>query len=136
MTGGEWAAILTAILVGSSGWITAVLSGRVAVSKSQLEQLSGQFDELVKMFNLVKAENDRMVIKSRDQERRIKELEDLGTQQAAQIEYLQQELDERDGTLAQVKKWAELLVRQLKDNNLDPAPMPDREKTKPRGATT
>ena len=51
MTGGEWAAILTAILVGSSGWITAVLSGRVAVSKSQLEQLSGQFDELVKMFN-------------------------------------------------------------------------------------
>lgn len=131
MTGGEWAAILTAILVGSSGWITAVLSGRVAVSKSQLEQLSGQFDELVKMFNLVKAENERLANRTKDQERRIKELEDLGTQQAAQIEYLQEQLIERDGTLEQVKKWAELLVHQVKQLGGQPVGMPDRV-TRPR----
>lgn len=87
------------------------------------------------MMNLVKTENDRLIAKLKDQERRIKELEDLGEQQAAQIEYLQRELDERDGTLSQVKTWAEMLVKQLRDARIDPVPMPDKERTRPRGAT-
>ena len=135
MTSGEWAAIATAVFVGASGWITAIMSGRVAVSKSQLDTLRGQFDALKEMFQIVKAENDRMVARTRDYERRIKELEDLGTQQAAQIEFLQHELDERDGTLVQVKKWAEMLVGKLNDNGIPVPVMPDRERTRPRQGT-
>jgi len=121
------------LIVG--GFFSAISAMVIAYVNRQNSSIREQFDALVTMMNLVKTENDRLIAKLKDQERRIKELEDLGEQQAAQIEYLQRELDERDGTLSQVKTWAEMLVKQLRDARIDPVPMPDKERTRPRGAT-
>lgn len=104
MTGTEFAIVIGAILTGMAGLITAVTTNRSAASKAQLEVLS-------KTIETVQRENERLL---------------------ARVEHLEREVDERDGALAQVQEWAELLVAQVRKLGGDPVPMPDREATKPR----
>ena len=63
---------------------------------------------------------------------RVTALENENNELKRLIRYLQNEIDERDGALEQVKKWAEMLVFELKRNNLPVPAMP--EKTQPRKA--
>jgi hypothetical protein len=106
MTGAEYAVLIGAALTGLAGLITAVATSRSAATKMQFEALTGTIATL-------QAENKR---------------------QNERIEHLQNELDERDGSLAQVKAWAELLVAQVKMYGGTPCPMPEKEKTKPRNS--
>lgn len=104
MTGAELVLIITSILAGAAGIITAVATNRSAASKAQLEILSGT-------IAIVQSENKRLL---------------------ARIEHLEQELEERDGTLAQVQEWAELLVAQVRSYGGTPVQMPVRDPTRPR----
>lgn len=112
MSGAEFAVLIGAALTGLAGLITAVATSRSAATKTQ-------FEALTMTIATLQNENARQNKHIADQD--------------ARIEHLQAELDERDGSLAQVRAWAELLVRQVFSLGGNPVPMPDKEKTRPRG---
>jgi|GEM_PF-5546856 hypothetical protein len=111
MNGAELAVLISAALAGFAGLITAVATSRTAATKTQIESLTVTITTL-------QTENAR-------QNRHIAE-------QDAKIDHLQNELDERDGSLSQVKAWAAMLVQQVVMLGGVPCPMPEKEKTKPR----
>lgn len=104
LTGAEFALIIGAFISGAAALITAMATNKSAASKSQLEILSGT-------IAIVQSENKRLL---------------------ARVEHLEQELEERDGTLAQVQEWAELLVAQVRSYGGTPVAMPERDPTRPR----
>lgn len=75
---------------------------------------------------------DELTGRNENLQERVTILENENGELKRLIRYLQNEIDERDGTLEQIKRWAEMLVGELKRNNLPVPAMP--EKTQPRKA--
>ena len=98
-------AIIGALIVGASGLVTAIATYKQAATKAQM-------DLVTSTMAILKSENDRLSLK---------------------VQHLEDELEERDGSFARVKEWAELLVAQVRSLGGTPLPMPTRERTKPRG---
>lgn len=97
-------AIIGALLVGASGLVTAIATYKQAATKAQM-------DLVTSTMAILKSENDRL---------------------SAKLQHLEDEIEERDGSYAKLKEWAELLVAQVRSLGGIPIPFPEREKTKPR----
>lgn len=97
-------AIIGALLVGASGLVTAIATYKQAATKAQM-------DLVTSTMAILKSENDRLSVK---------------------LQHLEDEIEERDGSYAKLKEWAELLVAQVRSLGGIPIPFPEREKTKPR----
>lgn len=108
MTALEFVAVMGAIATGAAGLITAIQTSKASATKAQ-------FDALSDVIKLLQSDNTRIIAENK----RLME----------RIENLECELEERDGTLEQIKQWAELLVGELKKHDIPVPPMP--EKTKP-----
>ena len=75
---------------------------------------------------------DELTGRNENLQGRVTALENENSELKRLIRYLQNEIDERDGALEQIKKWAEMLVGELKRNGIPVPAMP--EKTQPRKA--
>lgn len=103
MSGAELASLISVFLMGAAALVTAITTSRSAATKAQLEVLA-------QTIEIVQNENKRLLLR---------------------IENLESELEERDGSLAQVQEWAELLIAQVRSLGGNPVPMPCRDQTKP-----
>lgn len=101
MNGGELAIVIGAFLPGIAGLITAIMAGRNAASKSQV-------DILTNTLSMLQIENKRLV---------------------ERVEHLEQEREDMACELDNLKTWAAMLVGQVIQLGGTPASMPD--KTRP-----
>lgn len=86
------AVLLPALFIGFSGLITAVATNMTSAKKSQLDALS-------KVVELLQSDNTRILAEN-------KRLND-------KIDRLEQEIEEKDGSISVLRQWAEMLVRQV-----------------------
>ena len=105
MTGGELAIIIGAFLPGIAGLITAIMAGRNAASKSQVEILTDTLSTL-------QIENKRLV---------------------ERVEHLEQEREDLACELDNLKTWAAMLVGQVIQLGGKPASMPEKTRPHKRG---
>jgi septal ring factor EnvC (AmiA/AmiB activator) len=124
MTGETVLLILGALFTAVSGMIVAYVNRQSGAIKEQ-------FDALKEMVNISHNEIERLQLTLTKVQVENAKLNKMTLDQEGEIAELRREIIERDGTLKQVKAWAEALVAQLKENGLHPVPMPDREATKP-----
>lgn len=115
----------------ATGFFTAVGGLIVAYVNRQNSNLREQFDALKGIVDVLHKENDELCQDIKALKAENAKQYRLLNEQEAEIADLRREVAERDGSLKQVRAWAEILVGQLKENHIQPAAMPDREATRP-----
>lgn len=118
--------ILGGFFTGVSAMIVAYVNRQNSAIKEQFEALKNLVDVLHKENNELCDEIDALKAENKKQYRQLQSQED-------EIADLRRSIAEKDGSLKQVKAWAEMLVKTLKVNGVKDIPaMPEREITKPR----
>lgn len=113
------------------GFFTATSAMIVAYVNRQNSSIREQFDALKGVVDLLHNENSDLNKEIKGLKAENAKQYKLINEQEAEIADLRREIAERDGSLKQVRAWAEILVGQLRENHIQPVPMPDREITKP-----
>lgn len=114
------------------GFFTATSAMIVAYVNRQNSNIKEQFDALKSVVELLHSENDGLNKEIKALKAENAKQYKLINSQENEIQDLKRELAERDGSVRQLKAWAEMLVNTLKQNGVhDIPPMPDKEPTKP-----
>lgn len=118
---GFFGIVVPAMVTGAIGFFTYQNNAR----KQDLDDTNARFDNLKEMVEISHDEIIRL-------KAQVKEALLENSELRKEIANLRCEIEEKDGSIAHLKRWAELLVHTLQDNHITVPPMPDKEKTKPR----
>lgn len=112
--------------------IIGLLTYKNTARRQELDETVAQFNALKDLVKVLHDENDELCkdvnelkVENKRQYRLMQEQED-------ELSNMRRDLAEKDGSLKQLKAWAEMLVKRLTENHIDVPPMPDREATQPR----